>query len=248
MIQVQREFLNELSLYHEKILNQVPQIQKIFSTPHFIALRLRVPQNTFYLYLGRGKGNEGIWNSETSPPSEIRVVDYFCEYFRKHLGNARVIKLLYKKDERILFFNYFLNKKRMAFGLFWNGPSLFLAHYFYENNKAKCFFSWGRGERPFLEKDLDDENFLFASFDDIQRSSKKSEIGQECRCFDAKSYFDSVFEGAERAQLKIEKKKIKFLNRKMEKIQKDIEKAMIWLELFHEINKNDFQSILHNLS
>lgn len=91
------------------------QVQKIYSTPHFIAMVLR-GKDTQVLYIGRGQDYCGFFLDSIKPDANMRIVERGLEYLRKELKNRIVnIKLSdnsieIQKEESALTMHY-LNKK-----------------------------------------------------------------------------------------------------------------------------------------
>ena len=61
-------------------------IQKIYSSPHFICLKIRGKGQTYFYYLGRGKPYHSVFSSLTPLPSALRLFrDRALEYLRAKL-------------------------------------------------------------------------------------------------------------------------------------------------------------------
>ena len=74
------------------------QIQKIISCPHFYCFRIRVPGETIFLYLGKGRISCSLFLSAEKISSEYRRKDNFLEKLRKDFLNSRILGLSSKNN------------------------------------------------------------------------------------------------------------------------------------------------------
>lgn len=107
---------------------------------------MRVPGKSIYLFLGRGRGYEGVWYGEDQIVSSLRKRDQFLEYIRKHLTNTRLDKVSIDSKDRIISFHYIKYAKKHTFALFYSGRRTYFANHFYNLKKEKMelFTSWNK--------------------------------------------------------------------------------------------------------
>ena len=213
-------------------------IQKIYSTSRYICISLRSMGATRFLYFGRGNGYEGIWLSELRPESFLRKQDAFLEYIRKMLGGAIFDGIEVDEKDRVLSIKYLKHRNRNYFNLFYGGRNLYFSNYFYSERQKdqKLFLSW-------QNKLFDKEDSLLSYFDEVGRR----EIGKKESPLREISSMDSLLtDEREKAQInKGLKKKQKFQNRKIDKIQTDIETVSKWKDMQLEVEKYENLEDLH---
>lgn len=128
------------------------QIQKIYSTAFYIAISIRTPGKTYWLYLGRGSGHEGIWLGSSPPVSILRQKDAFLEYLRKYLVSKTFVEITLNSTDRIIKINYQSYGQLNSILFFWMGRKLYFSHhYLREKDQARVnFFSWRDSEKDDL--------------------------------------------------------------------------------------------------
>ena len=201
------------------------QIQKIYSTANYLSLAIRTPGKTSHLYIGRGAGHEGLYLSDKPPVSAIRQRERFLEYLRKHLSSCTLLEVVVDEFDRIAVLAYQKFGKRQELALFWKARKLYFAHLYQElpEQPQRLLLSWTNKSIP-LPPDF---NSIFEYFDEIGRSH---ELDQE----------SSGQPGTIEEELEKELKQLQlgqlihkpsFIQRKIQNIQHDLEKARQWKEL-----------------
>ena len=220
--------------YNEKIEKEnvtYGQIQKIYSTPHLICLRVRFPGLNYNLYLGRGSHYEGFWSSMDTPPPELRIKDRFLEYLRKALLSSKIRFIKIDESDRVLYIPYFKSKKVNCLSLFWKGRDLYFQNIFFDKGeKYKCLKSWVGVTQELLSiSEMNEEEiieFSKKSFDELDRGKfeKKRVIKKDYpkERKEIQSYFQSDIFITSNKEIK---KKIKSLKIKLKKIEKDLERV-----------------------
>ncbi|MCB9091720.1 MAG: DUF814 domain-containing protein [Halobacteriovoraceae bacterium] len=194
-------------------------IQKIYSTGRYIAISLRSPGKTWWLYLGRGGGFEGVWLSEKQPDSELRTRDTLLEYLRKHFTGGIFHSLEVDKKDRIISFQYYKWGKVQKFFYFWRGRESYFVDARQSEDSRKLLLSWN-GEIEFQEIDFD-------IFDDIGREdiSKEQKISFQ-------PIENLLAEEIKNYSGKKEKKKWeRTQKRKVQNIEGDLKKIRAWKTL-----------------
>jgi predicted ribosome quality control (RQC) complex YloA/Tae2 family protein len=225
MIQYQLDLIKQIKNIKEISLSQ-GQIQKIYSTSYYIAVSVRVPGKTWYLYFGRGGGFEGIWLHSSPPPSELRRKDKFLEYLRKHLCSCSFMDLSIDHFDRIVRFDYQKFGQIQSLYWFWKGRKLYFMHYLQEKPEApfKILLSW-RGKAFIAESS---EQNSFENFNELGRHQEfKSEMSHK----EIPGINILLNEERNSAQSKKIKTKPGFLLRKYSNIQDDLKKANQWKKL-----------------
>ena len=126
MIQSYSLICDNINLINKK-LNKKTQIQKIFSTSYFICFCLRTVGESFNIYIGRGKGREGVWCSSIKPDPLLRIHDRLVQFLRKNLKNSFIDKIEIDSKDRIISISTY--EEKIMF--FWKGRELYF--YFCNN-------------------------------------------------------------------------------------------------------------------
>lgn len=230
MIQYYRDLENQVKRIEGFPLSY-GQIQKIYSTSRYISMAIRTPGKTYYLSFGRGGGFEGIWLGETPPSSPLRKKDRFLEYLRKHLSSCSFINVELDNFDRVAKLNYQKFGKIHSLLLFWKGRKLYFLHYFQESfdGSQRLLLSWGG--RSFLATRLEDDENLYELFNVVGRTQ---DIKHDLQSSTIARIEDLFNEELKSLAIREERGIPKFLERKKEKIEKDIIKASQWrdFELF----------------
>lgn len=121
--------------------NSPGHVQKIYSTAWYLCLQIRLPGKTFYLYLGRGGGHEGLWLSETPTPAGLRVRDTWLEWCRKNLTSALLVGAEMDPLDRAVKLRFGRGGSVNDFYLLWAGRMSYFAYY--EAANEKWFIPWG---------------------------------------------------------------------------------------------------------
>jgi predicted ribosome quality control (RQC) complex YloA/Tae2 family protein len=208
------------------------QIQKIYSTAYYIAIAVRSPGRTHYLYLGRGGGYEGVWIDSFPPPSALRRKDNFLEYFRKHLSSCGFLNLEIDKYDRILSLSYQKYGQRQTLMLFWKARKFYFLHHYLESpdRPYRLLLSW-HGKAFVLPEEPDD---LFSFFDEVGRS-KDMRHDFTTELVNVASLLELEMKSA---QLKTQLASPTFLQRKKENIEADLRRARQWERLQSLLDHN----------
>lgn len=227
MIQTYRQIFDFVKSFNSSINDQYGQVQKLYSTPHLICIILRFRGQTRFLYIGRGNHYEGIWEHSSAPPAEFRIRGRYLEYLRKFLMGARIGKILIHSTDRAIIIPYFSNKQQNTFGFFWKGRFLNFFNIIRED-KPRIFKSWiGR-----------EEEFSGSGGFEVFEGLDQMDIFKENSNVSILEYFQKLgkeLEGSEQTG-----KKKKFLDRKLQKIQMDIDKLNNSAKIWPLIQTGDF--------
>jgi hypothetical protein len=191
MIQYYLDLETQVKALREKRL-EGGQIQKIYSTAWYLSLAVRSPGKTWYLYIGRGNGQEGLWFHDSPPVSALRKKDNFLEYFRHHLSSCGFVDVELDRFDRIIQLSYqkFGNKQSLL--LFWKARKLYFVHSYQDQPEApfRLLLSW-RGKSQILQNEISD---LFSCFDEVGRNKDMNH--------DFKSRLDQPMEALLEVELK----------------------------------------------
>lgn len=233
MIQYYLDLKKQVQNIKEVSLSQ-GQIQKIYSTAHYISFAIRSPGKTWHLYFGRGAGNEGVWIHDLPPPSEIRRKDNFLEYFRKHLSSCSFIDLNLDLYDRVIKLDYQKFGNIQSFLWFWKGRKLYFLHYYQDAPELpfKLLLSWkARAFTPGVEV-----NDLFEYFDEVGRHK---EMKHELSSGEIPSMKDLLENEIKLASIKLLSSSPSFLQRKKTNIEDDLRRAGQWQKLQSMLDKNE---------
>lgn len=99
---------------------------------------------TWYLYIGRGHGKEGIWLDDKKPESFLRKRGRFLEYLRKHLGASQFKSIKIDQLDRIFSIEYYKWGHINQLFIFYNARNLYFSHHYFDSNshEMKLFSSW----------------------------------------------------------------------------------------------------------
>lgn len=193
--------------------SQMPgQIQKIYSTPHYIVCSIRFSGASIFLYIGRGRRFEGIHLGKSLPPPELRVKDKLLEFLRKHFRSGKLIAVNHSASDRAISIKYYLEGQEQDLSFFWKGRDLYFQH----NDGKKTFKSW-EGRRSEHEGESLDEMFSDLDIGGCVLGQKKEQVWSE------EMYFSEALEKARR--IPNEKRVKKSLWRKKENILRDLAKV-----------------------
>ena len=121
-----------------------PMVQKIYATPFYIAASMRAPGKTYWLYLGRGQGHEGIWLADIPPISDWRVNDQLLEFFRKRLSSGHVLDIHLDPLDRLIHLDYHKWGQINSISYYWQGRLAYLGACYWDSDKQgfKIYLSW----------------------------------------------------------------------------------------------------------
>lgn len=207
-----------------ELLRAPAHIQKIYSSAWYLCLQLRLPGKTFYLYLGRGGGHEGIWIEEVPIPSILRLRDTWLEWCRKNLTSSLLNDVELDPQDRAIRLRFGHGGRAKDLYLLWAGRSSYFA--FNDVSTGDWFIPWG-GE----------SSEGFKVFDQVGRT-------QSARLEESDVPLASIGELLELEKKQLEKlqnpkTKIKSLKRKIEKIQIDLTKIRSWSRFQDWISKQN---------
>ncbi len=225
MIQYYLDLETQVKAIDEKNL-EGGQIQKIYSTAWYISLNIRTPGKSWSLYLGRGGGHEGVWLSESAPPSPLRRKDNFLEYFRHHLSSCAFLSLELDPHDRIINLSYQKYGNKQSLLLFWKARKLYFVHHYQEKPETpfRLLLSW-RQKAVVPTEDLVD---LFSCFDEIGRNV---DLNHESKNKEFFQINDLLLHELESSQMKKLGQNPNYLQRKKENIEDDLRKAQQWQKL-----------------
>lgn len=216
--------------------NDIGQIQKIYSSATVIDISIRFAGLTQHLYLGRGAGVEGLWASENRIPSDLRKIDKFLEYLRRYLSGCTFQKIEIDALDRCVAIHYGRSGKLCTFLVFYSGRDLYFANIFYEDKTKKMllFKSWENKTVTY------DSNDPFSIFDEVGRLEidKSQEVKPIC-------FIEEILEKEfnKIKSLQNNNKQKKFYHRKIDKIQKDLERIANAKDLIQLANtESDFST------
>ncbi len=213
------------------------QLQKIYSSARFICLSMRSQGRTRYIYLGRGKGFEGLWEGEKQIPSSLRKKDQMLEYMRKHLSGRAFLGLELDPIDRVLWIHYQSFGKKSSFGFFYHGRNLYFANLGPDpkGSELGLFKSWEKGSHaPMKLRDV---------FDEVGKKAQNTMILSPRPKSISILLEQELKEGL--SQKRRLSKKTKFLKRKKKNIQDDLEKAKLWRKLNTWLDEQDDLSLLN---
>ena len=235
MIQTHQQLLTAASEYNTLFSkNEFYPLQKAYTTPHFLVLGLRFPGRNVALYIGRGNQYEGIFVSDKFPPSYLRVQDRLLDYTRKYLVGTRLGKM--EVDEKHFFSLFHFKNDHLdnSFAFGYKDRQLF----FIKQNKEEVYTSWN-GETTTGKSITMLVDSLLGSVTTINNSKSSS--------WTLDQYF--IDEHKKVSGKPIQKKKEKFLVKKISNITSDlsdvekwhlIENDLLSEELEFDENQNNF--------
>lgn len=231
MIQYYRDLKNIIQSDQMKRL-QGGQIQKIYSTANYLSLAIRAPGKTFHLYLGRGAGHEGVYLSDKPPVSALRQRERFLEYLRKHLSACAVVYVDIDNYDRIVEIAYQKFGRLQRLALFWRARKLYFAHLYQEAplEEQRLLLSWTN--KSVVAGEV---TSLYDFFDEIGRSK---DLNQEDsgELITLEEELEKELNLLQQGQLI---HKPSFIQRKIQNISKDLERASEWQQLQEFLNSGE---------
>lgn len=224
-------------------------MQKIYSSNCYIGLQLRVAGKTFFLYLGRGKKYEGFWASSNKIPAELRIIDFYLEFFRKNLMGAKIIDIKVVGNDRAIIIEYFKKSTPAVLGLFWKGRDLFFLNIKVENNKNKILKSWNLKQKsidtaPFAGH-LEMVNFATSELMKIGLGNllmrERTKVLPDQADFIKKHFLAEIDKCSSSTG---QNKKMKFLVKKIKNIENDLLKVRQWRSLSSDLEQGLFEEAL----
>jgi predicted ribosome quality control (RQC) complex YloA/Tae2 family protein len=212
--------------------NYKVKVQKIYSTPHFVSLKIRIPGASHFINIGRGNNFQGIWQTEEDIKKEYRVRDNFLNYLRKYLQNSLIGKIELDAKDRIVTFTYWVNSKPNYLTLFWKGPKLYFSNIYANSSKNyQLFTSWNAARSEKLELEFNYKEINLKIYDIIGRKEcpKDNEKIKVINDDFLEDYYKNIFSSARFKKENV--KKVSFLDKKVKNIRKDLLKISLWREI-----------------
>lgn len=192
--------------------NEFYPLQKAYTTPHFLVLSVRFPGKTVAIYIGRGNQYQGVFIGEKLPPSYLRVQDRLLDYLRKYLVGARLGKMEVDDKSMVSLFHFKNEHSDNAFLFGYKERQLFFA----KQSKEEVYLSWS-GET------LESRNLL--SLVDVFGPDKITAAVNQKEWTIA----DYLQEEAKKISgQRVQRKKEKFLVRKIHNISEDLATVKNW--------------------
>ena len=187
------------------------------------------------LYIGRGNQYEGIFVSDKFPPSYLRVQDRLLDYVRKYLVGARLGKMEIDESHFLALFHFKNEHSDNSFVFGYKERQLF----FMRQSKEEIYSSWN-GE-------LSTGGNIPAIIDEFLGKKTLTQAGGTSS-WSLETYFTE-----EEKKIKgkpLQKKKEKFLSRKINNIDRDLHDVSSWglieKELLEEnLNLEGDHSVIH---
>ena len=217
--------------------NEFYPIQKAYTTPHFLVLGLRFPGQNVVMYIGRGNQYEGFFISNKFPPSYLRIQDRLLDYTRKYLVGARLGKMEVDDNHFLTLFHYKNEHSDNSFAYGYKDRQLF----FVRQSLEEIYTSWnGETSSRGVIAELVDNLLGKRSLTENQRSSS----------WTLESYFEGELKKV--SGKPVQKKKEKFLEKKLNNITNDLSDVKKWhlmeddlLSEDVEVEFGDHQAVLH---
>lgn len=192
--------------------NEFYPLQKAYTTPHFLVLSVRFPGKTVAIYIGRGNQYQGVFLGEKLPPSYLRVQDRLLDYLRKYLVGARLGKMEVDDKSMVSLFHFKNEHSDNAFLFGYKERQLFFA----KQSKEEVYLSWS-GET------LESRNLL--SLVDVFGPDKITAAVNQ-KEWTIAEYL--VEEAKKISGQRVQRKKEKFLVRKIHNISEDLATVKNW--------------------
>lgn len=202
--------------------NEFYPLQKAYTTPHFLVLGVRFPGKSVAIYIGRGNQYQGIFLADKLPPSFLRVQDRLLDYLRKYLVGARLGKMEVDDKSMVSLFHFKNDHSDNAFLFGYKERQLFFA----KQSKEEVYLSWS-GE-TLESKDL---LSLVDPFGPDRIANTPSQ-----KIWSIADYLKD--EEKKISGQPIQRKKEKFLTRKINNISEDLEVVKNWNLLQDDLKEN----------
>lgn len=185
-------------------------------------MSVRFPGKTIALYIGRGNQYQGVFIGEKLPPSYLRVQDRLLDYLRKHLVGARLGKMEVDDKSMVSLFHFKNEQPDNAFLFGYKDRQMFFA----KQSKEEVYLSWS-GETLFSQN----LNGLVDLFGPDKASIV--EKGNEWSIADYLKAEEKKISGQP-----VQRKKEKFLTRKIHNISEDLSLVKNWSSLQEDLQEN----------
>lgn len=186
-----------------------------------MCLAIRFPGKTKVLYIGRGGKFQGIFLADKLPPAFLRVQDKFLDYLRKYIVGSKLGKMHLGDFEKVCMLPFRAKHSENSFAFAYKENQLVFAKAEYEI----VYCSWNNST-------IESGNILktIESYLDVDHSHPHE---------DEETIENYLKEESKKASGQIvQKKKVKFLDRKKKNIQGDLTKVGNW-KLLEEDVLND---------
>jgi hypothetical protein len=214
MIQTHQQLLKTSEEYNTLFSkNEFYPIQKAYTTPHFLVLGLRFPGQNVVLYIGRGNQYEGIFISNKFPPSYLRIQDRLLDYVRKYLVGARLGKMEVDDNHFLTLFHFKNEHTDNSFAFGYKDRQLF----FIKQSLEEIYTSWN-GETSSGKN--------IAKLVDQLLGERSLPENTHPASWTLDKYFDD--EHKKISGKPLQKKKEKFLEKKLNNISHDLEDVKKW--------------------
>lgn len=225
MIQYYLDLQKQVKVINEAELSY-GQIQKIYSTAHFISFSIRARGKTWHLYLGRGNGQEGLWLHDQPPVSALRRKDAFLEYLRKHLSSCSFVEIEIDVHDRIIKLSYQKFGKLQSILFFWKARKLYFLHHYQESPETpfKLLLSW-HGKAIVPNEDMAD---LYEFFNEIGR---RTDMKHDLHSSSHSTIEQLLQDELNAAKIKGMTSAPSFLQRKISNIESDLNRTRQWNQL-----------------
>lgn len=235
MIQTHQQLLTTSEEYNTIFSkNEFYPLQKAYTTPHFLVLGLRFPGRNVALYIGRGNQYEGIFVSDKFPPPYLRVQDRLLDYARKYLVGTRLGKMEIDEKHFLVLFHFKNEHTDNSFAFGYKDRQL----YFVKQNKDEVYTSWN-GENSTGKTITDLVDGLMGEKPTVDTKKSSS--------WTLEQYFTD--EQKKISGKPIQRKKEKFLEKKIFNISNDlsdvekwhlIEEELLSEEAIFDVSQNNF--------
>lgn len=191
--------------------NEFYPLQKAYTTPHFLVFSVRFPGKSVAIYIGRGNQYQGVFLGEKLPPSYLRVQDRLLDYLRKYLVGARLGKMEVDNQSMVCLFHYKTDHPDNALLFGYKDRQLFFAR----QSNDQVYLSWS-GET------LNATNLLIL-VDAFGADKINASVDKNWAIADYLKTEEKKINGQP-----IQRKKEKFLARKITNITEDLETVKNW--------------------
>lgn len=227
MIQGHIQLATEISKINTELAQFAP-IQKIQSTPTTFCLRIRLPGKTMFLHIGRGRGVEGVWKTDSAPIAEVRIRDRFNDWLKKNIKGQVLESIELDEKYRIIKLNLLKKDSKTSFYLFYKGRRLYFSQIFM-GEEGSVFRSWvGKKEVGNFE------NSFESIFGELYAGPSPVQDSQNIEVSD---HYDSLY------KIKSNNRKKKLLTKKIKDIELKIDRISNSAELQGQIPVIDEKEI-----
>ena len=173
---------------------------------------MRFPGKSIALYIGRGNQYQGVYLAEKAPPSYLRVQDRLLDYVRKYLVGSRLGKLEVDNAQMVASFQYKTDHSNNYFLFGYKERQLFFA----KQNQEEIYLS------------LTGESISGGSLQDIisKFTPDRAAASSQNLTLEIDDYLKA--EAKKMGGQPVQKKKEKFLVRKIRNISNDLSDVKNW--------------------